>query len=60
MVGLDESATYIATITVWPGATSATGTYPMRMTGGGQYQFEWMASTDPAESDQVLVVRQIA
>jgi hypothetical protein len=60
VVGLDESASSIGTITVWAGATSATGTYPMGMTGEGQYQFEWMVSTDPAKSDLVLVIRRIA
>ncbi len=60
VVGLDEVARLVTTTTVWAGSTSITGTYALGMVGGGQYEFAWMPSTEPAKSDLVLVIRQIA
>ncbi len=60
VVGLDEVARAVTVMTIWSGATSATGTYALGLVTGGQYELAWMPSTDPAKSDLVLVIRQIA
>ena len=50
----------MTTTTVWAGSTSTTGTYALVLAPGGQYEFAWMPSTEPAKSDLVLVIQQIA
>ena len=60
VVNLDYIATSVGTLTIAAGGATGSLSFSLGSLKGTQYEMLWTASTDPASSDLVLVVRQIA